>query len=351
MVKSNLSNRVAGDTLKASIESICPSNFAFIMATGSLSMAFYKSGWPLVSYAFMVIAAVVYVLLLGLFITRICLLRVTLIEDLKDIQKMFRYLTFSAGSSALAVCVTLMGSATLGLILGAIGALSAIVLTYILFCAMFFHIHASIQIVSPFWLLLAIACNSSGIVISTLWNHQSLEHPVFLLFAFCFWTFGVFIYVAFMTLNMYRMIFFPFTGKEMDPCYWTCMGAAAIAVVDGCQLISVFNAPPFIVAAVPFIRGVIFFLWAWGTAWIPILCLMELWKALYFKVPFHYQPSLWAMVFPLCMYTIATTLLGTALDLYPVQGMVPVFLWISFMMWCIVAYMSRLNPFSVDTIE
>ena len=168
-----------------------------------------------------------------------------------------------------------------------------------LFCTLFFHIQVPIQTISPFWLLLAITCNSSGIVITTLWENELLTNNIFLLFSFCFWTFGVFIYLIFMTLNIFRMLFYPFNGRDMDPCYWTCMGAAAIAVVDGSLLVLIQNPPLFLNAITPFIEGMLVFLWGWGTAWIPILCLMELWKKAYFKIPFHYQPSLWAMVFPL----------------------------------------------------
>lgn len=149
-----------------------------------------------------------------------------------------------------------------------------------------------------------------------------------------------------MTLNIFRMLFYPFNGQDMDPCYWTCMGAAAIAVVDGSLLVLIHNPPLFLNAITPFIEGMLVFLWGWGTAWIPILCLMELWKRAYFKIPFHYQPSLWAMVFPLGMYTAATDLLSLSVHLDILQGVVPICLWITFFAWCLVAYMSRLNPFS-----
>ncbi len=172
-----------------------------------------------------------------------------------------------------------------------------------------------------------------------------LMNQIFLLLAFCFWTFGVFVYLIFMTLNLYRMLFFPFVGRDMDPCYWTCMGAAAIAVVDGSQFIFVHNPPLFFDAIKPFMEGMVLFLWGWGTAWIPILCLMELWKFAYFKVPFHYQPSRWAMAIPLGMYTDATFLLTTSVNLDVLKGMIPILLWITFLVWCVVAYMSRLNPF------
>ena len=115
------------------------------------------------------------------------------------------------------------------------------------------------------------------------------------------------------------MVFFPFNGEDMDPCYWTCMGAAAIAIVDGSLLILTPNPPLFLNAITPFIEGMLVFLWCWGTAWIPILFLMEIWKAAYFKVPFHYQPSRWAMVFPMGMYTAATDFLKPAVHLDIIQ--------------------------------
>lgn len=327
------------------IENLSPSNFAFVMATGALALAFFKTGWTLLFEIFLFMGLVGYTILTVLFILRAYFLKSQLIDDFKDIQKMFRYLTFSAGSSALAMGFSLNGNEAIGLYLGCIGAFSFILMTYTLFCALFFHIHASIQAISPFWLLLAIASNSSGIVITTLWNSKMLIHPSTLLMAFCFWSFGVFIYGIFMGLNLFRMIFFPFSGKDMDPCYWTCMGAAAIAVVDGGQLISVINPPQFILMITPFIKGVILLLWAWGTVWIPILCLMEVWKVVYFKVPFHYQQSLWAMVFPFGMYTTATHFLTNIFQLKILEGWVSVLLWITFAVWCVVAYMSRCNPF------
>lgn len=176
-----------------------------------------------------------------------------------------------------------------------------------------------------------------------------INNDIFLLLAFCFWVFGVFIYLVFMTLNIFRMFFFPFKGQDMDPCYWTCMGAAAIAVADGSQFILIHNPPLFLNAIKPFMEGMILFLWAWGTAWIPILCLMELWKRFYFKIQFHYQPSLWAMVFPLGMYTAATDFLSSSIHLDFLQKTVPIWLWMTFLMWILVACMSKLNPFSNST--
>ena len=335
------------------MKNLSPANFAFVMSSGVVSMIFHQTNWTFLSWIFLIIGSIGYAALVSLFIARLLILKIGVLQDFKDIQKMFKYLTFSAGSNALAAGYCLFGYNQVGLILGFVGVISTILFTYTLFCTLFFHVQVPIQTISPFWLLLAIACNSSGIVITTLWENGLLTSNLFLLFAFCFWSFGVFIYLIFMTLNIFRMLFYPFKGRDMDPCYWTCMGAAAIAVVDGSLLVLVHNPPQFLTAIKPFIEGMVTFLWGWGTAWIPVLCLMELWKAAYFKIPFHYQPSRWAMVFPLGMYTAATDLLSRDIHLDVLQRMVPVCLWIAFFSWCLVAYMSRLNPFSnpIDRLE
>lgn len=331
---------------QAALKNMSPANFGFVMATGVSSIIFHKTGWIKLSWFFLCIGFLGYLALVSLFLWRIFIYKKEVLNDFKDVQRMFKYLTFSAGSNAIAVSWALLGYNQVALILGIVGIISTILLTYTLFCTLFFHVQAPIQSVSPFWLLLAIACNYSGIVITTLWEREMFSSNLFLLLAFGFWTFGVFIYLIFMTLNIFRMLFFSFEGLDMDPCYWTCMGAAAIAVVDGSQFILVHNPPFFLNTVRPFIEGMILFLWTWGTAWIPILCLMELWKFAYFKVPFHYQPSLWAMVFPMGMYTAATDLLSSAIHLDVLQEMVQICLWITFLMWCLVAYMSRLNPLS-----
>lgn len=312
-----------------------PVNFAFVMATGIVSIILH-SAWPTLSRIFLLAGSIGYLGLIFILLKQTYLLGGRLFEEMKNVQTVFKYLTFSAGSNALAVRFCMEGCDRIGFMLGLLGVITTIALTYTLFCLLFYHRISTIQEVSPYWLLLAIACNSSGIVISTLWGHHVLSNGLFLLAAFSFWSFGVGIYLIFITLNIYRMLFYAFEGEDLHPAYWTCMGAAAIAVVDGSLLILTAHPPLFLEAVKPFIEGMVLLLWAWGSAWIPILCLMLVWKYTYFKIPFHYHPSLWAIVFPLGMYTDATAILAASVHLDSVQEMVPFFLWISVGVWLIV---------------
>lgn len=323
------------------LDKIDPVSFGYVMATGTLSTALHFLQWSILSEIFLYLAALGYLILVVLFGARLILMPKQVFQEDINPLTLLKYFTFCAGTNTLAARLVFAGDTFAALMLGIVGIAATIILIYSLFVMLFFHFSLYIQEVSPFWLLMAIAGHSSGIVLSSLWIAGVLSNPLILLLAFGIWTFCVFIYIIFMTLNIYRMFFFPFEGKDLNPAYWTCMGAAAIAVLDGSLLILAKNAPAAIETLKPFVSGMVIVLWVWATAWIPILCLMGIWKYAYFKIPFHYHASLWAMVFPLGMYTLATKMIGSSVHLDLVQGLVPAFLWITLAVWLGVLLKSR----------
>lgn len=335
----------------SSLEKLDPVSFAFVMATAIVSIAFKVSDWPLMSFLFLSIGAVGYGTLILLFGIRMFKFPGQAAKETGDVLALFKYLTFCAGTNSLAVSLSLTGFDGIAWVLGIIGAVSTIILVYTIFFLLFFRSRLSIQVVSPYWLLMAIACNSVGIVITTLWGRDVIYGDIYLLISFCFWSFGILIYLIFMTLNIFRMFFVEFTGKDLYPAYWTCMGAAAIAVVDGCNLSVVDHAPLFRDAAKPFIDGMDLILWTWGTSWIPILGMMEVSKYFYFKMPYRYHPSMWAIVFPLGMYTVATYKLSSTVHLEILNGMVPYCLWTAVFCWTFIAFSGIYNPQGLNRLE
>lgn len=320
-----------------------PVSFSFVMATGILSIILNILGWPELSKIFLLIGCLGYSWLLIRMVLRSIIYPQDVLAEMKDVGLLFTYFTFSAGTSALAVRFCLSDYNLAAVILGCLGIASTVVLLYAIFCALLFQKDISLQSVSPFWLLMSIACNYVGIVITAFWQHFLIENSVFLVLAFCSWAFGVTIYLLFMTLNLYRMFFLPFEGKDFNPSYWTCMGAAAIAVVDGSNWSTVSHPPLFLELVTPFVDGMIIMLWSWAAVWIPLLIMMEIWKYVYCKEPLHYRPSLWAIVFPLGMFTAATDLLSHSLDLAALRGLVPYFLWATVIAWLFVALLSLLS--------
>ncbi len=322
-----------GFSMHKPYEHIDPINFGYVMATGIISIAFYALKWPILSMIFLVLGSLGYVLLIGQFAIQFAKHKRKMTQEFSNIKELFKLMTFSAGTNSLAARFCFAGQDYIGGVLGIVGTVSTLFFIYSIFIRLFFQSKDTLQSISPIWLLLAISCHSVGIVITTLWEHKTITSELLLLIAFGFWTFGIIIYLMFMTLNIYRMLFLTFEGKDLNMAYWTWMGACAIAVFDGSKLVMTDPAPLFLQAVKPFVGGIVLLFWAWATAWIPILFSMLLCKYLYYKMPLRYEASLWALVFPLGMYTTSTFSLGWSHGLDFVQGIVPYFLWISVFTW------------------
>ncbi|MCF8565500.1 hypothetical protein LLE49_12315 [Alicyclobacillus tolerans] len=78
-------------------------------------------------------------------------------------------------------------------------------------------------------------------------------------------------------------------------------------------------------------------LWVWGTWWIPFLVIVGVWKIFVFKDPIQYSPALWSIVFPLGMYTVATDQVSQFPGLYFFHTLVPWFMYIALLAWCLVS--------------
>jgi tellurite resistance protein TehA-like permease len=320
-----------------------PLFFAFVMATGVISTALEMAHYALLSKIFFVLDIVGYGYLIALALFRLIGTPKLFLQEFTNPLELFKWFTFSAGTNILATRFILASEHTVGFVLGVIGALSAFVLVYACF---FLLLRSSelLQAISPLWLLQSIACHSVGIVVTALWAERALTNPLYLLIGLGFWSFGFFMYLLFMALNIYRVFFLPFTETDPNPAFWTYMGAAAIAVVDGSYFITLEHVPLFVEAIKPYLSGMVFLLWTWGTAWIPILVIMMIWKYSATKLPIRFEPSLWAMVFPLGMYTVATDAIAESLHLDMLTTTVPHWLWISILAWLMTAALSRFRP-------
>lgn len=101
--------------------------------------------------------------------------------------------------------------------------------------------------------------------------------------------------------------------EDFSPPYWTNMGAVAITALAGTILILRGETWPLLSPLLPFIRGFTLFFWAVASWWIPFLFALMIWRYLWLRDRFTYEPAIWGMVFPLGMYTTSTYQLDRAM--------------------------------------
>ena len=115
---------------------------------------------------------------------------------------------------------------------------------------------------------------------------------------------------------------FPVQPPELTPAYWVFMGAAAISVLAGAQILRLPSgslapgslAPGSLAgAAHAVVAGLSVMLWAFGTWLIPFLVILGVWRHVRRRVPLAYEPGMWGIVFPAGMYGVASHELGAAL--------------------------------------
>jgi tellurite resistance protein TehA-like permease len=141
------------------------------------------------------------------------------------------------------------------------------------------------------------------------------------------------LYIWIIALIFYRYTFFRFSPADLSPPYWINMGAMAISVLAGAHLIE--NAPdaPFLESLRPFLEGFTVFFWATGTWWIPMIAILGIWRYVYQRLPFEYDPLYWGAVFPLGMYSACTFEMADAMNLHFLDAIPKIFLVIALAAW------------------
>ena len=194
------------------------------------------------------------------------------------------------------------------------------------------------------WLLWIVATQSVSVAATILvpaWPSQSaLLAPV----AVGLWCVGLLLYLMVVALILLRWLTVPMTPATLGPQYWILMGATAISVLAGAVCLALPSNIPVVRATAGFVEGFSFALWAFGTWWIPLLVILGLWRHVRRHWPLTYEPTLWSVVFPLGMYSVATLTFGKAAHLAFMEPLARFTLWVAIAAWALVAaaFLARL---------
>ena len=326
--------------LRASLETMSPAYFSLVMATGILSLAAHMLAVPVLPWALYVLNWLLFVVVAVLALARALWHTRRVVADLLDHLRAPGFFTFVAACGVLgSQTLVIGGSFGLAVLLGALGLLGWIVLTYAIFTVLTVKRNKPPldRGINGGWLL-AVVSTQSMAVLSTLIS-EHVPQPLRLelnFFALSMWLWGGMLYIWLMALIFYRYIFFEFSPADLSPPYWINMGAMAISTLAGSQLI--LNTPhaPFLASILPFVTGFTVFYWASGTWWIPMLLILAVWRHGVRHFPFHYDPLYWGAVFPLGMYAACTQRMSEAMQTAFLRVLPPLFLALGLLAWLVV---------------
>jgi tellurite resistance protein TehA-like permease len=294
-----------------------PGYFALVMATGVLAVGAQLESIEWLADVLLAVACVAYVVLVGLYAARLLRYRVRFLEDLTSHARGPAFLTIVAGTNVLGSAAVVVASWwTVGWVLWGIGVVTWIVLVYTLLAALLLKEPKPPLVtgINGTWFLFTVATQSIAALGALL--APRLDDPDGMLFAcLCAFLLGMLLYIVIVTLVFFRFTFVELSVDATVPPYWISMGAVAITVLAGSNLLLVQEASDVTRELAPFVSGIVVLSWATATFWIPLMLMLGVWRHVVRRVPLRYDPQYWALVFPLGMYAVATFRMNDALDL------------------------------------
>lgn len=298
------------------IANLFPGYFALVMATGIISIAAEQQdlhGLAVVLYS---IAAVGYVVLWVLLVTRIVRFPHLFFADATDHAKGFAFLTTVAGTNVL-------GSAS-GIVHGwwdlawVLWWLSLPIYAILMYITLIAVVVGSDKPglaggINGTWFLIIVSTQSVAVLGALLLTRHPDDMLAFAVIAM--FTLGLVIYLIVMTMVFLRWTFDPLDPTEASPPAWIAAGAVAISVLAGSNILLAADASTRIQRIAPFLEGMTVLAWATATFWFPLMVAIGVWRHLVRRLPVVYHPSYWALVFPIGMYGAATFRMREAIAL------------------------------------
>ena len=319
---------------RAALAHLYPGYFAFVMATGIVSTAAEIFRLEVFSLLLLAVATAGYCVLVVLYAARLILHPQAVLQDARTPGKTFGFFTFVAASNVLAVRYFSASDIHLSLLLGGVGTVAWLVLTYTIPVGLM--LGRSDQRLGPSvngsWLIWVVATQSVSTIGSVLAGGGGPQAALLAFLATSYWAIGAVLYLVLIAIIMARLLLSGTSAEELTPTYWISMGATAITVLAGARLLAAPLPGP-LMAFQPVVLGVSFMLWAFGSFWIPALLLFGAWRYGHGGQPLSYEPALWSMVFPMGMYATATDLFGKAAGLPWLSPIALVASYVAYVAW------------------
>jgi tellurite resistance protein TehA-like permease len=323
--------------LPAAVRTLTPGYFALVMASGIISVGMRQHGRLGLSVFLLGVCAVSFAVLVALNVWRILAFRGEVVSDFTDPARGFGFFTFVAGGNVLGVRLAMDGHYTVAAVLLGVGLVGWVGLGYVVpwTSVLGRSERPVVTKANGTWFIWVVAAQSVAASAATLQPALPTLRDALAVVAVFAWSVGLFLYPAVGIMVAARMLLYELRPTDLSPPYWVAMGASAITVLAGARIVEMVGTP-MVDAVRGLVAGVSVTIWLFGSWLIPVLVAAGWWRHRTHRVPLRYEPSLWSMVFPLGMYSVAATFLSQA-DALPLVGVVgAVGIWVAFAVWSLV---------------
>lgn len=294
--------------LQSAVRGLDPGYFGLVMATGIVSRALTLDGAAVLPGILLGVAITAYLLLAAASAWRLARYPREVRSDARDPRRSSGFFTLPAGSGVLAAGLAADGHVTAAAVLLAMAGTSWVLLSYGL--PLLLGPRPALTGVNGTWFLWPVGAQSVAVAVTSL--APPLPASLAAALAVGCWAVGVILYLLVAGLVVAVLLAVPVRPAALTPAYWVFMGATAISVLAGAQILRL-PPVPLLAAVRPVVAGLSVVLWAFGTWLIPLLLVLGVWRHAVRRVPLAYEPGWWSIAFPVGMYGVACHELGTAL--------------------------------------
>ncbi|MGH3437653.1 MAG: tellurite resistance/C4-dicarboxylate transporter family protein [Sciscionella sp.] len=319
---------------RQAVATLNPGYFAFVMATGILSVGMLNHHLALLSLALLIVAVVAHGVLIALTVWRAVAFPDALRADFTDPRRGFGFFTFVAATDVLGNRFALGGHQWIALALLIVGWVCWLVLGYVVpWTAVLGRAERPVvAAANGTWFIWVVASQSVAVLAAAL---EPMLHPLrdaLALLAVFSWALGGFLYAAAGIFVAARMLLYPLRPSDLTPPYWVAMGATAITTLAAARIVAMTEAPT-VSATRGLVAGTALVFWVFGTWLIPVLVAAGWWRHVTHRVPLRYEATLWSVIFPLGMYGVAGHYLGEADRLPIVRAIGESETWVALAAW------------------
>lgn len=304
------------------------------MATGIISVALRLQDYLTLSKIFFVFTIITWLIMTILYSWRLIRFPKAVWENLTNPRTTFIFFTFVAATNISGILLHHHGYIFLALVCWVMAFIYWSALMYFGFASLCFaHKDREVNVVHGGWLILIVGTQSL-VLLGTKIAGDLGEYAAYMMVEIhMLWALGMIFYAIFVTLFCYRIFFMNMQANDYSPLMWVVMGAAAISANAGSSLLLTDPIIPLLVELRPSVQMISIMLWTWATWWIPLLVIIGLWKHFYKKIPLLYEPTMWSIIFPLGMYTVATNNLALSSEFTPLLHLSHAMLIVAVISW------------------